>query len=153
MTKLVRSVRVLLSLSRAEWGWTARCLVLVPLVERSLHRRGFARTVESLARRSSVPCRAPDVAVAQLMGRTVNRVASRRWIGALCLGRSLVLWYLLRKRGIDASVVIGAEAPSDGVLPAHAWVEVSGVPVNDAADVRDRFGSFGLELPPLQSRS
>jgi hypothetical protein len=76
-------------------------------------------------------------------------VAGRQIVGARCLGRSLVLWFLLRRRGIDAELVIGAEAPRNGSLPAHAWVEVSGEPVNDAPDVRARYGSFELELPRL----
>ena len=70
-------------------------------------------------------------------------------IGARCLGRSLVLWFLLRRRGIDAELVIGADMPRGGELPAHAWVEVAGEPVNDAPDVRERFGSFDLQLPRL----
>lgn len=76
-------------------------------------------------------------------------MAGRSVVGAPCLGRSLVLWFLLRRRGVDAELVIGAEAPRGGELPAHAWVEVAGEPVNDALDVRDRFGSFGLQLPRL----
>jgi len=77
-------------------------------------------------------------------------VAGRRLVGAPCLARSLVVWFLLRRRGIDAVLVIGAADPGDGVLPAHAWVEVDGEPVNDDAGVRVRYGSFGVYLPRLQ---
>ena len=60
-----------------------------------------------------------------------------------------MLWFLLRRRGIDAELVIGAAAPHAGELPAHAWVEAAGEPLNEAPDVRERFGSFDLKLPRL----
>lgn len=50
----------------------------------------------------------------------------------LCLQRSAVTTYLLRKSGIAAQMVLGAQE-----LPfkAHAWVEVSGNVINERADV------------------
>lgn len=76
-------------------------------------------------------------------------VAGRSVVGARCLGRSLVLWFLLRRRGIDAELVLGAVANGTSEFLAHAWVEVDGKPVNDTPDVRERYGSFGLQLPRL----
>ena len=35
------------------------------------------------------------------------------------------------------------------IVTPTRWVEVAGEPVNDALDVRERFGSFGLQLPRL----
>jgi hypothetical protein len=53
-----------------------------------------------------------------------------------CLTRSLVLTQLLGRRGIQASLVIGARtSPS---FSAHAWVEQAGQPVLPAGD-----SSFG----------
>jgi len=56
---------------------------------------------------------------------------------ALCLQRSFVTTYLLRKRGVPAQMVLGAQK-----LPfkAHAWVEVSGRPVNERSDVQAIYG-------------
>src|SRR5438105_12026670 len=47
---------------------------------------------------------------------------------ALCLQRSFVTTYLLRKRGIQAHMALGAQK-----LPfkAHAWVEVDGRAINE----------------------
>jgi hypothetical protein len=52
---------------------------------------------------------------------------------ALCLQRSFVTARLLRKQGIPARVVLGAQT-----LPfrAHAWVEVDGRPINERSNVR-----------------
>jgi len=52
---------------------------------------------------------------------------------ALCLQRSFVTTYLLRKHGIPAQMVLGAQK-----LPfkAHAWVEVNGRAVNERSNVQ-----------------
>ena len=55
---------------------------------------------------------------------------------ALCLQRSAVLVKMLRKRGVPAKMVIGAQK-----LPfkAHAWVEADGAIVNDRLASRETF--------------
>jgi hypothetical protein len=52
---------------------------------------------------------------------------------ALCLQRSFVTTYLLRKQGAPAQMVLGAQK-----LPfkAHAWVEVNGRAVNERSNVQ-----------------
>ncbi len=52
---------------------------------------------------------------------------------ALCLQRSFVTTYLLRKHGVSAQMLLGAQK-----LPfkAHAWVEVDGQAINERSNVR-----------------
>lgn len=52
---------------------------------------------------------------------------------ALCLQRSFVTTYLLRRRGVPAKLVLGAQR-----LPfnAHAWVEVDGRVINEGSHVQ-----------------
>jgi len=52
---------------------------------------------------------------------------------ALCLQRSFVTTYLLRKSGVPAHMVLGAQK-----LPfkAHAWVEVNGQAINERSNVQ-----------------
>jgi hypothetical protein len=52
---------------------------------------------------------------------------------ALCLQRSFVTTYLLRKHGVPAHMVLGAQK-----LPfkAHAWVEVDGHAINERSNVQ-----------------
>jgi hypothetical protein len=52
---------------------------------------------------------------------------------ALCLQRSFVTTYLLRKHGVAAHMVLGAQK-----LPfkAHAWVEVDGKAINERSNVQ-----------------
>jgi hypothetical protein len=51
----------------------------------------------------------------------------------LCLQRSFVTTYVLRKHGVGAQLVLGAQK-----LPfqAHAWVEVEGRAINERSDVQ-----------------
>ena len=68
----------------------------------------------------------------------VNAAAWRGLYDATCLRRSLVLWWLLRRRGIDSSLHIGARMEGDEFF-AHAWVEFQDKVLNDSPDVRKRF--------------
>src|SRR5437588_5619638 len=117
---MARRLSRLRSLTREQWRVACESLLLLPLVQLSLHMRGFTRTAATLAgysQRQPVPAEPGD---ARPLGEAVGLVAGRSVVGALCLGRSLVLWFLLRRRGVDAELVIGAEAPRGGGLPAHA---------------------------------
>jgi hypothetical protein len=59
------------------------------------------------------------------LGRTVDRVLRIGKKRSRCLHASLVLYRLLRQRGIPGQLVIGLPAaPTDEI--AHAWVEVRG---------------------------
>lgn len=144
-----RRLRLLRALTREQWRVVFASLLLLPGVQVSLRLRGFTRTAGVLARHSQRRAVPADPHDARPLGDAVGLVAGRSVVGARCLGRSLVLWFLLRRRGVDAELVIGAEAPRGEELQAHAWVEVAGEPVNDAPNVRERFGSFGLHLPRL----
>lgn len=67
--------------------------------------------------------RASDVA------RDVDRIAPL--IGASCLSRALTSWLMLRRRGVAASVRVGARrGEGDTAVHMHAWLEVAGTPVN-----------------------
>jgi transglutaminase-like putative cysteine protease len=147
--KLARRWARLRSLDRAQWRVLLASVVLVPSVQLALRARGFGWTAQRLAAWSDAKRGDAWIPEARAAAEAVAIVAGRRVVGARCLGRSLVLWFLLRRRGVDARIVVGARAAEAGALPAHAWVEVEGVPVNDAEDVRDQHGSFGLRLPPL----
>jgi len=52
---------------------------------------------------------------------------------APCLQRSFVTTYMLRKQGIGAQMVLGAQTMP---FKAHAWVEVEGRVINERSDVR-----------------
>jgi hypothetical protein len=146
----LRRLRRLRALSLAQWRVVLVSLVLLPAIQFALRVRGFKWTARQLAARSDVAAASVDVAKASAAADAIAIVAGRRMVGARCLGRSLLLWFLLRRQGTDAELVVGAEAARAATLSAHAWVEVAGHPVNDEPDVRQRFGSFEVPLPRLR---
>ncbi len=92
------------------------------------------------ALRSQDPAVAPATTIAahgtleeaRRLGRAVGRTLSLLPGDTRCLVRSLVLTRLLAKRGIPATLVIGARAAPDFL--AHAWVEYAGDPVLSPGD-------------------
>jgi hypothetical protein len=56
-------------------------------------------------------------------------------LGGMCLARSLTLWALLRRRGIETELRVGYRK-RDGGIEGHAWLEYEGVSINeDAAEI------------------
>ena len=90
-----------------------------------------------------------SLSVAELndIGALVNSAARYAPGPVTCLTRSLLLRWLLRRRGIASDLRIGVQLVQ-GRLDAHAWVEYEGVPINDAPDVAQRFAAFTEPLSP-----
>jgi hypothetical protein len=98
-----------------------------------LARRKFPQAVAELR---SVPATraAPTdpVAGGRRLGRAVVRTLRLLPTDSRCLVRSLVLTRVLCRRGVSSTLVIGVSL-SDA-FEAHAWVELSGVPLLDPGD-------------------
>jgi len=128
-----------------ELTWTQRrtlvlALVLLPLFGVLLRATSLAR----LLSRTDAVCTpgSGTVASAFALARPVNLVAVR--LRATCLTRSLVLQWVLARRGIGTELKVGVRMEVDG-LHAHAWLECGGVPVNDSAHGVNGFAR--MELP------
>ena len=55
-------------------------------------------------------------------------------LGGTCLSRSFALWALLRKRGVEAELVVGyrrGTGERSGKIEGHAWLEFEGGPINE----------------------
>ena len=79
------------------------------------------------------------------IGRLVNIAAAQVLPEGNCLTRSVYLQWLLRRRGIASDLRLGVQLQG-GELLAHAWVEYAGMPINDSADVAERYPPFGRPL-------
>ena len=79
-----------------------------------------------------VPLAPPDVVVERVCS-TVDLACIWYWKEVLCLQRSAVAACLLKKNGVPAKLVIGAQQMP---FRAHAWVEVDGQVVNDKPYMR-----------------
>jgi hypothetical protein len=140
--------------SRPSW-WLAvlESAVLMPWVAISLRTRGYARTVRSAVKGSSggqpAPgSGAPTPLAVRVVTSAVTVVAGRQQRGT-CLPRAITILWLSRRRGHAVELCMGVAAPTGDALPAHAWVEYGGRPLNDTADVRQRY--HVLPMPPTTS--
>jgi hypothetical protein len=59
-----------------------------------------------------------------------------------CLPRSLVLMWMMRARGEQVELVVGAAKAGCGELEGHAWIEVGGRMVLDTPSTTSRFSPF-----------
>lgn len=82
---------------------------------------------------------------AESLARTVVRIvtaaAAHGPYRANCLQQSVTLWWLLRRRGLESELRIGARKEG-GRFDAHAWVELSGHALNESRDVGVRYTVF-----------
>ena len=124
-------------------------VLLVPATRAALRRPGFTATAARLARWSSGTARSHNKDQADQLVEAVALVAGRTLRGPKCLTRSMVAWFLLRRRGFDAVLRLGVPVATEGPFEAHAWVELDGAVVWEPADVQERFDPFDLQLPRL----
>ena len=122
-------------------------------VRSALRTRTRDEVIGGLAERSVVESAqgVPDVDAARRLGQLVNGVANRLWFDLNCLPRTLVTWYLLRKRGITADMRVGVRVGDAGHRIFHTWVELQGIPLNDRRDVAERYRV--LQTPSIDDGS
>lgn len=110
-----------------------RCGLLIAAVKLMLKMRGFDATTSFISRKvAPVPATdSPDDALVRRTEYAVAMAAALYPGRALCLERSLVLYYLLRRRGIAVRYCQGVQPHP---FLAHAWVEFRGQPINDVPE-------------------
>jgi len=100
-------------------------------------RVGRARAAESAA-----------LGAAGAIARLADGAARHLFFRTNCLERSLVLCWLLERRGIGSQLRLGGRKEG-GRFEAHAWVEVGGSVVNDVHEPHLHFAPFGKALTSL----
>jgi predicted nucleic acid-binding protein len=93
-------------------------------------------TIYTMVKRWPVGRGTPDESTVDRVCRAVNYACVFYPKQVLCLQCSFVTTYLLRKYGVAAQMVLGAQK-----LPfkAHAWVEVNGQAVNERSNVQETY--------------
>ncbi len=149
MTRLAHHLARFRALSGADQRTLLAAAAWMPLFWLGLRVFGLPRFQARLQRcavKRDVAMSLPDI---QALGELVN-IAARHTLGPrTCLTRSLLLGWLLHRRGVENDLRIGVRL-TKGVLDAHAWVECDGIPVNDQPDVGAQFASFG-DLVPMEA--
>ncbi len=135
---------------RSRW-LTLQIFVLLPLIVVILKLIGFKPLYGLLAILAPIPSGANvwrssnSLTDALLVGRLVVKVANNLPYTAVCLPRSLVLWWVLRRKGIGSTLRIGVRKVSNR-FEAHAWVEFDGVVINDSPNIQKSFAPFDSSI-------
>ena len=135
------------ALPPAERRIVIAAMLRLPLFWIGLRLLGLQRLQARLQRSPLGPASTASPAELQRTGYLVNAAANQALGPANCLTRSLYLWWLLRRRGVESELRIGVRL-ADGALEAHAWVEHAGVPINDRPDVSADFPPFAEPVSP-----
>jgi len=141
---------------------TLRLLVALPALALAMKLFGFRRTYAALGKASARHVAAARDAASEPTQHTTPVKTERRRRSpqhvadvvvhvnrhvlpyqSKCLLESCALWYLLRRDGYPAELLLGARTLL-GPLEAHAWVELAGTVLNDAANVRDIYEPFDV---------
>ncbi|MDJ0925947.1 MAG: lasso peptide biosynthesis B2 protein [Acidimicrobiia bacterium] len=141
-------------------NWSQRrallfALVALPLATLSLRVLGLKRTmgvVPPTRSGKSLGSSEDQFNDARRLAYLVG-LAARRGIGRPnCLSRSVVLWSLLRRRGLAGEIRLGVRG-GNGTTPLfHAWVEYDGAVINDVPDVAERYSPFAGTIEPGRDR-
>lgn len=137
------------ALSVTEWRYLAWALVLLPALRLALRVWGFQPVFSALKKSAHLPALSstspetetpPPFAIASLV-RMVNAAADHGPVKANCLPRSMAIWWLLRRRGVDCELRLGVK-PRDDAIQAHAWVESQNQVLNDDPGIAQQFSPF-----------
>jgi len=115
----------------------------LPGVYLNLRRFGFKNYLARL-QHISLAAIAPDIETSSgpaQISYLINGAARLLFRREACLERSILLWSLLRRRGIESELRIGV-ATEDGTIRAHAWVEIDGEPINEQPQTNKKFAAF-----------
>jgi|HubBroStandDraft_4_1064222.scaffolds.fasta_scaffold00245_12 hypothetical protein len=133
-----------------------RAALILPLTEIGLRLFGFRRWKELIEKFSrAAPLLQPMPADLQRDAalRAVRAVRSIELHGPTkpnCLERSMTLWWLLRRNGVDGELHIGAR--KEGArFEAHAWVELGGQVLNDGAEVHQYYARFDAPIAAVEA--
>lgn len=124
-------------------------LVVLPISALLLRLAGFRRAQSFLSQMAGRRARSLDLEKAlpqaQRAARLVAVAAAEGPYHANCLERSLILWWLLERRGVACQLRIGVRKQADR-LEAHAWVELDGAILNDSEGLHRHFSPFPADI-------
>jgi len=152
MTRMRHDLAKFRTLSCAQRRMLLKAAMLLPCVWIGLQLAGLRRlrTWLDQPRSAGSGTFSPDEIAT--LARMVNAGARLAPGPVTCLTRSLLLDWLLRRRGLPSELRIGVRLHR-GTLEAHAWVEVGGTPVNDRKDIGSEYEKFASLPPPATFHS
>lgn len=141
--KLARRLRRARAMSLREWGWFIEAYAVLTLTKLQLILAPRSLVERAVAREDVPSAEAHVHRIDERLVRSFAAASGTHFLRPNCLPRSLSLWRMLRRRGVDAVVRIGAKM-SERRLDGHAWVEVGGHVINDRPDIAKDFTPLRL---------
>jgi Transglutaminase-like superfamily len=99
--------------------------------------RGSFAALHNKVRNCRIASKTPSPEAVERICSAVDMACIWYWKEALCLQRSAAAACLLKRHGVPAQMVIGAQQMP---FKAHAWVEVDGRVVNDKPYTSEMYG-------------
>lgn len=144
---VVDRLRQLNKLSRLQWWIILVAIFTLPVIALSLKLSGLKQTKNRMSR--FIPTRMDDIrnikrdsVRAKLISRAVAVAGNHGVYHANCLKQSLLLWWLLARRGIFTELKFGTHKIPQEKFSAHAWVEYNGEALGDFSEPQDQFLVF-----------
>jgi hypothetical protein len=132
-----------------------RSLLLLPAIHTALLVVGYSRLRTALVRivslgHEKLPSSELEIMdEAQRIVQIVDLAARHGIYKASCLRKSILVWWFLQEEGIQSRICFGVRLVGQN-LEGHAWVESSGVIVNDSADTCARYKPMYEVLPSTE---
>lgn len=150
---MLKNFRQFRSMPKADRKLFMRIAFVVPLVEISLKLVGFNQIVNFLHRFSNFN------GTVQNQSNEVKRYKRLLFLfyakfpfAGKCLARSIALWFLLKRKGIETDLRFGMKK-ENGKLLAHAWVEYKGKPLTLDPEVHLHYTPFSEPIIQKALRS
>jgi hypothetical protein len=140
-----------------ERGIVVEAGVALTVTWAGLRLAGFRRWKTALAwfapsSIESSACNSSKLESARAIARMESAAARNLFFHTSCLEQSMVLWWLLRSRGIPVELRVGARKHSER-FEAHAWVEFAGTVLNDADEQHVHFVPFDGPITSMETPS
>jgi hypothetical protein len=144
-------------LSLSEQSTFIRAVIMLPLIALALRLIGLTRCQAALSRSSHLyrdRGKKPEEIIqqARITARMLALANRHGLYRANCLQQSVTLWWLLGRQGIESSVRVGVRKRADK-LEAHAWIECSGVVLNDRDDIHENYAPFDRPVISISNQS
>lgn len=132
--------------------------MILPLIEIGLRALGFQRCKQLVEKLfvgvPPLPTLPLDLQREAAL-RVVRAVRSAELHGPVhpnCLERSMTLWWMLRRKGVEGELHIGARKEGTR-FEAHAWVELGGKVLNDRVEVHQHYARFDTPIAASMAES
>ena len=131
-------------LPKRERRFALAVFLAFPLVELGLRLLGTRRLLGLLERLlprpvQSLPGSGSELAEAVAASRLIDAVARGHLVPFTCLRRAVLLWWVLRRRGIQCAIRFGVRRRDGSEVHAHAWIESGEVVLEHSEDVESEF--------------